>query len=144
MAVKIFRSVWFLSVLAVLFVLLYQYAAWPETVVIGQGEVNFISLSRDNFFYVTMALLAFVNVTVYIVRNFAKKSDEFQAWFYGFIAVINFFLVIALSFISLFNSNEDFRFGQIGFIIYGSLILVFSWIIGGLLYWVVRKRLQAA
>lgn len=144
MAVKIFRSVWFLSVLAVLFVLLYQYAAWPETVVVGQGEVNFISLSRDNFFYVTMTLLAFVNVTVYIVRNFAKKSNEFQAWFYGFIAVINFFLVIALSFISLFNSNEDFRFGQIGFIIYGSLILVFSWIVGGLLYWFVRKRLQVS
>lgn len=144
MAVKIFRSVWFLSVLAILFVLLYQYAAWPETVVIGQGEVNFISLSRDNFFYVSMALLAFVNVTVYIVKNFAKESDEFQSWFYGFIAVINFFLVIALSFISLFNSSEDFRFGQIGFIIYGSLILVFSWIAGGLLYWFVRKRLQAS
>jgi hypothetical protein len=144
MAVKIFRSVWFLSVLAILFVLLYQYAAWPETVVVGQGEVNFISLSRDNFFYITMALLAFVNVTVYIVRNFAKKYEEFQAWFYGFIAIINFFLVIALSFISLFNSNEDFRFGQIGFIIYGSLILVFSWIVGGGLYWFVRKRLQAS
>ncbi|NBP69366.1 MAG: hypothetical protein EBU52_11535 [Cytophagia bacterium] len=142
MAVKIFRSVWFLSVLAVLFVLLYQYASWPLEVVIGQGEVNFISLSKDNFFYAAMALLAFVNVTVYMVRNFAKKSEEFQAWFYGFIAVINFFLVIALSFISLFNSNEDFRFGQIGFIIYGSLILVFSWIVGGLLYWAVRKRLQ--
>ncbi len=144
MAVKIFRSVWFLSVLAVLFVLLYQYAAWPETVVIGQGEVNFISLTRDSFFYVSMALLAFVNVTVYIARNFAKKSVEFQPWFYGFLAVINFFLIIALSFISLFNSNEDFRFGQIGFIIYGSLILVFSWIVGGLLYWLVRKRLPAA
>jgi hypothetical protein len=142
MAVKIFRSVWFFSVLAVLFVLLYQYASWPLEVVIGQGEVNFISLSKDNFFYSAMALLAFVNVTVYMVRNFAKKSEEFQAWFYGFIAVINFFLVIALSFISLFNSNEDFRFGQIGFIVYGSLILVFSWIVGGLLYWVVRKRLQ--
>jgi hypothetical protein len=144
MAVKIFRSVWFLSVLAVLFVLLYQYASWPETVVIGQGEVNFVSLSRDSFFYISMALLAFVNVTVYIARNFASKSAEFQAWFYGFIAVINFFLIIALSFISLFNSNEDFRFGQIGFIIYGSLILVFSWILGGLLYWLVRRRLQTA
>ncbi len=144
MAVKIFRSVWFLSVLAALFVLLYQYAAWPEDVVIGQGEVNFVTLSRDMFFYSSMFVLAFVNASVYIARTFAKQIEEFQAWFYGFIAVINFFMVIALSFISLFNSNEDFRFDQIGFVIYGSLILVFAWMLGGLLYWLVRKNQQSA
>ena len=144
MAVKIFRSVWFLSVLAVLFVLLYQYAAWPEEVVIGQGEVNFVTLSRDSFFYACMIIVAFVNVSVYIAKTFSRQIEEFQAWFYGFIAVINFFLVIALSFVSLFNSNEDFRFDQIGFVIYGSIILVFGWMLGGLLYWLVRKNQQPA
>ena len=139
-AVRIFRSVWFLSVLVVLAVLLYQYASWPEEVVIGQGEVNFITLSRDGFFYTALVILAFVNVTVYISRNFARKAEAFTAWFYGFVAVINFFLIIALSFISLFNSSENYRFGEIGLVIYGSLFLIGMWLIGGLIYWLAQKK----
>lgn len=139
-AVRIFRSVWFLSVLVVLAVLLYQYASWPEEVVIGQGDVNFITLSRDALFYASLVILAFVNVTVYISRTFARQVDAFVAWFYGFVAVINFFLIIALSFISLFNSSENYRFGEIGFIIYGSLFLIGMWLIGGLVYWFAQKK----
>lgn len=139
-AVRVFRSVWFLSVVAVLATMLYQYASWPEEVVIGQGNVNFITLSRDGFFYAVMAVLAFVNVTVYVVKSQAKNADGFVAWFYGFIAVINFFLIIALGFISLFNSSEDYRFGEIGFIIYGSLFLIGMWLVGGLVYWFTQKK----
>lgn len=139
-AVRIFRSVWFLSVLVVLAVLLYHYASWPEEVVIGQGDVNFIKLSRDTFFYTALVILAFVNVSVYISRTFARKVDAFVAWFYGFVAVINFFLIIALSFISLFNSSENYRFGEIGFIIYGSLFLIGAWLAGGLFYWLAQKN----
>lgn len=139
-AIRVFRSVWFLSVVAVLATMLYQYASWPEEIVIGQGDVNFVSLSRDGFFYTVIAIMAFVNVTVYVVRSQAKQADGFVAWFYGFIAVINFFLIIALSFISLFNSNENYRFGEIGLIIYGSLFLIGLWIIGGLLYWLAQKN----
>jgi hypothetical protein len=138
-AVRIFRSVWFLSVVAVLTILLYQYASWPEELVIGQGEVNFITLTRDGFFYTVIAILTLVNVTVYAIRTMAKRADGFVAWFYGCIAVINFFFIVALSFVSLFNSNENYRFGEIGFIIYGSLFLIGLWIIGGLLYWLVQK-----
>lgn len=139
-AVRVFRSVWFLSVVAVLATMLYQYASWPEEMVIGQGDVNFVTLGRDGFFYAVISILALVNVTVYVVRSQAKQAEGFVAWFYGFIAVINFFLIIALGFISLFNSNENYRFGEIGFIIYGSLFLIGLWIIGGLLYWFTLKK----
>jgi hypothetical protein len=139
MALRIFRSIWFLSVLVILGALLYQYASLPEEVVIGQGEVNFITLGRDTFFYLTVALLALVNVTVFIVKKWAQKVEAFQAWFYGLIAVINFFLIIALSLISLFNSNESFRFREIGFIVYGSMILVAVWLVGGIIYWYAQK-----
>lgn len=140
MAVRIFRSVWFLSTLAVLACLLYQYASWPEQVVIGQEEVNFITLSRDGYFYLVLAVLTLINVTVYIAKRFTKRAEGLMAWFYGFIGVINFFLIIAISFISLFNSNESFRFGQIGFIIYGSMFLVGAWLVGGLIYYFIQKR----
>ncbi len=139
MALRIFRSIWFLSVLAILAALLYHYAKLPEEVVIGQEEVNFVTISRDAFFYIAVALLACINVTVFVVRKLAQKVEVFQAWFHGLISVINLFLIIGLSLISLFNSNESFRFGEIGFIIYGSMMLIASWILGGIVYWYVQK-----
>lgn len=139
MAVKIFRALWFFSVLIILGVLLYHYAGWPEQVVIGQETINFITLGRDSFFYACLAVLVLINVMVYIVRRVAQRVDTLQAWFYGLIAIINFFLVIALSAISLFNSNENYRFGQLGAIIYGSMVLIGLWLIGGILYWLIGK-----
>jgi len=139
MALRIFRSVWLLSVVAILAALLYHYASLPEEVIIGQQEIYFISFARDTFFYILVAILTFINVTVFVAKKYARKSEEFQSWFYGFIAVINFFLIIALSFVSLFNSNESFRFNQIGFIVYGSMLLIGAWIVGGLAYWQIQK-----
>lgn len=143
MAVKIFRSVWFLSVLVMLAVLLYHYAGWPEEVVIGQAEVNFVVLSRETFFYSMLAIIGFINTSVFITKHYAARAPEFLAWYYGFISIVNFFLVIGLSFIGLFNSNENFRFGEIGFIIYGSLFLIGAWLLGGVLYWILRRKVVA-
>lgn len=140
MVLRIFRSIWFVSVLTILAALLYQYAGLPEVVVIGQDEVNFITFGRDTFFYSVLAILAFVNVTVFIVKRLAHGFEEFQSWYYGLIAVINFFLIVALSFVRLFNSSESFNFGSIGFIIYGSMLLIGVWIVGGMMYWVITKK----
>lgn len=143
-AVRIFRSVWFLSVLAVFVMLLYQYASWPEEVVVGQEAVNFISFSRENVFYIFLAIAALVNVSVFVARHFAKSKEELLAWFYGLIGIVNFFLIIAVSFISLFNSNESFRYERIGVIVYGSMFLFGAWIVGGIFYWLIqRKRLRS-
>jgi hypothetical protein len=139
MAVKIFKAVWFFSVLAVLVALLYQYASHPEQVVVGQGTINFISLTRDQFFYVSIAVIIIINVTVYIVRGRAGKADAFVAWYHGFIAVVNFFLIIALSFIALFNSSEKFNTDDIGKIVFGSMFLLGAWILGGLLFFAVKR-----
>lgn len=141
-AVRVFRAVWFLSILVSLAVVLYHYASWPEDIVIGQREINFITLSRDSFFYSLIGILAFVNVTVFVVRQQAKKTEALVAWYFGLIAIINFFLIIAISFVSLFNSNESFRFEEIGFVIYGSLFLIGAWFLGGLLYWFIPKKTE--
>lgn len=142
MAVRVFKAIWYLSVLAAMAALLYHYAGLPETVVVGQGDVNFQSVGRDTFFYVSLLVLALINVTVYVVRRQTSQAPGVMTWFYGFISVINFFAIIALSFISLFNSNESFRYGEIGYVIYGSLFLIGAWLVGGLLYAAVH-RLQS-
>ena len=123
---KIFRAVWFLSMLIMLGMLLYIYAALPETVVV-QDDGETVSITRDAFFYVMLALGAIVNVLVYIVARLEPGAQAFRAWFYGLVITLNFFLIIALSFVHLFNSSEKFDYPRIGFVIYGSVGLIVVW-----------------
>jgi hypothetical protein len=139
MVVKVFRSIWFLSVLSVMAALLYHYAYLPEEVVVGQEDINFVMISREAFFYTSLAIISLINVTVYIVKRLANRLDALQAWFYGWIGIINFFLIIGLSLVMLFNSNEAYDFARIRGIIYGSIFLVGAWFIGGILYLIVQK-----
>ncbi|HEY3405169.1 MAG TPA: hypothetical protein VGK59_17415 [Ohtaekwangia sp.] len=127
--VKIFRALWFLSMLAMLGMLLYIYAALPETVIVQDDGGETVSISRDAFFYAMLAIGAIVNVLVYIVARLDAGAQGFRAWFYGLTITLNFFLIIALSFVHVFNSTEKFDYPRIGFIIYGSVGLIVVWAI---------------
>ena len=134
MALKIFKAVWFLSLLAVLAVFMFVYASLQETVIIQDGEQPVV-LSKEGFFYMVLAMLALINVVVFIFLKLYKKGhDEFLSWLFGLISVINFFFIIAVSFVNVYNSNEKFDYPRIGFIIYGSVGLILLWIIGWPIY----------
>lgn len=124
---KILRAIWFLSMLTMLGMLLFIYAALPEEVVVQDDGAETVSLSRDAFFYVMLSAGAIVNVLVYLIARLMPKEEAFRAWFYGQVVTLNFFLIIALSFVHLFNSPEVFDYPRIGFIIYGSIGLVVAW-----------------
>ena len=66
MVAKVLRGVWFLSVLISFGVLLYAYASMPVELVVGQKGVSMTMVSRELVFYVALALLAIVNVFVFI------------------------------------------------------------------------------
>jgi len=124
---KIFKAVWFMSMLAMLSMLLYIYAALPEIVVIQDDGGDIVSISKEAFFYALLVLGGIVNVLVYIVARLDPGAQAFRTWFYGQIITLNFFLIIALSFVHLFNSAEKFDYPRIGFIVYGSVGLVVLW-----------------
>src|SRR5690349_17446838 len=106
MSLKLFKAVWFFSLLAVLGSFLYVYASLPENVVLAESE-NTVSIAREVLFYAVLALLTFVNVIVFVFsRLYAKGDRDFLSWFYGLIITLNFFFIIALSYISLYNSSE--------------------------------------
>lgn len=141
MILKIFKAVWFLSLLITLTVFLYIYASLPETLVLDESGVY--KLSREGFFYLTLALIAVFNVLVFVVsRLFVGSSVGFIAWFYGLIASLNLFFVILLYFFHLFNSDERFDFARLGFAIYGSVALILIWSVAWPVVLAVRK-LQA-
>lgn len=118
---------WFLSVLAVLAVLLYVYASLPEQVVVQETEGEFIKVSREALFYIVLALLAVINVLVFGIGKLFPKNYTFRAWFHGLVITLNIFFVIGLFMVNLYNSNENYRYEEIGFVIYGSVILVAGW-----------------
>jgi hypothetical protein len=134
MALKIFKAVWFLSVLAVLGNLLYIYAGLPENVVIREERLGSTAIERETFFYLALLSLTVVNVTVYLVSKAIPKDLDTRAWFHGLVITLNIFFVVAFSFVGLVNSAEHYDFARIGFVIYGSVILFVGWAISWPIY----------
>jgi uncharacterized membrane protein len=139
MVLKIFKAVWFLSVLVTLFNLLYVFAALPEVVILQESGPEQVSTGRDEFFYAAMAVIALVNAMVYAVSYVYRGNIDLRTWFHGLVITLNIFFIIALNFISLFNSGEKFDYGKIDFIIYGSILLFVGWAMGWPLYGVYQK-----
>ena len=139
MSVKIFKAVWFLSMLAVLANLLFTYAGLPLDVVVNENSGSLVSIGKDGFFLIAAALAALINVLVFVVNKFYDKEMDFRAWFYGLVICLNFFLVVALNFISLYNSGDEFDYSRIEYLIIGSTGLFVVWALGWPAYSLYKK-----
>jgi drug/metabolite transporter (DMT)-like permease len=129
MMFKVFRAVWFFSLIGVLGALLYVYADLPENVIVQQEGIESKLISRDIFFYIVLILLTIANALVYAVGSVYKHDLTFKAWFCGLIITLNLFFVVGLFLVNAYNSDERFDFSRIGFVIYGSLGLMVLWAI---------------
>jgi len=141
MILKIFKAVWFLSLMAWLALFLYVYASLPEEVLIREAE-NKVFLSREAVFYLFLAAIVLVNGLVFIVSRLFTDRENFLSWFCGLIICFNFFFVIVLNFINLVNSGEKFNYDRIGYVIYGSVGLFVFWAVGWPVYSFFRKFLS--
>jgi hypothetical protein len=139
MALKIFRAMWFLSVMVLFMTLLYGYAGWQETMIIQDNASGQIAINRDVLFYGLVGTLALINVLVYLIARLYASEEDFRAWFHGLIITINIFFIIAMNLVGLYNSSESFDYSRIGFIIYGSIGLVILWALMWPVYIIYRK-----
>ncbi len=139
MAVKVFKAIWFLSLLIFLGVFMYNYAGLPEVVSLVDSIESPLSISREALFYSVLAIAAILNVFVFIISKLYSSNPEFRGWFYGLITALNIFLIIGVNFVTLFNSAEKFDYSRIGNIIYGSLLLVILWLVAWPIYALVKK-----
>jgi hypothetical protein len=127
MVLKVFKAVWFLSVVIVLADLLYVYASLPDRVVVQETVQGRIEVDRNIFFYVVMIILALFNALTYATAKLFRYQEEFRTWFYGLIISLNIFFVVGMHLVNLYNSSEHFDYPRIGFVIYGSVLLVIGW-----------------
>lgn len=142
MTLKLFKAVWFLSMLAVLANLLYVYASLPEQISLGEDGLKVVTVGRETFFYVAMAVIGFVNLTVYLFSKKLMPSEDFRTWVHGLVITINIFFIVGMSFVTLYNSSERYDFERIRFIIFSSVGLVALWAIGWPIY-VLGKKLTS-
>jgi hypothetical protein len=141
MALKVFKGVWFLSLIVFLVLFIYQYASLPENITLQESETP-LTISRDGLFYAFISMVALINMLVFVVtRLFPAKDTDFKSWFYGLVIALNIFFIVGISFISLYNSTEKFDYESIGIIIYGSLGLIVVWAVGWPVYRVLRSSL---
>ncbi len=127
MIVKISKAVWAVSLLAAVGVLLFTYAGFPEEIIINENPAGQAqTISRNELFYAALILMTLINVTIFLVNRLISEA-LFRAWFYGVLITLNLFIVVALEFFNLFNSQERFDYERIGYIIYGSVILIVVW-----------------
>ena len=141
MILKIFKAVWFLSLLLWLLVFLYVYASLPEDVLIRE-EGNRVLISREALFYMFLSAIALFTALVFTMNRLFGDQEDFLIWFYGLIICLHFFFVIVLNFINLINSGENFDYGRIGYVIYGSLGLLAFWAACWPIYSIFRKFLN--
>lgn len=124
---RIFRSVWFLSLLAVTAALMYGYASMQEYVVVQEAVNGAIRISRETFFYMVLALLTIINVFVFIIARIMVRSEDFKSWFYGLVITFNIFLIVGIGFVSLYNSGEMYDYARLQPVVYGSIGLLLLW-----------------
>ncbi len=140
MYLKIFRVVWFVSILAVMGVFMYVYASLPDPVVVLE-QPEYVTVGKESFFYVMLGLIAIFNAFVYIFRSLRRheEGEGFVTWFYGLVICLNIFFIVACAYVSLFNSGEAFDYSRIGVIIYGAIFLILAWIAGGIIWSIAQK-----
>jgi hypothetical protein len=139
MVLKIFKGMWFLSMLAVLANLLYVYAGLPEKVIIQEESTGRVLANREFLFYALTGLLLIVNLLVYLAAHVYRENEDFRSWLHGQTISINLFFILSLNFIQVYNSSERFDFSRVGPIIYGSVVLVVLWAASWPVYLVYRK-----
>jgi hypothetical protein len=140
MLLKIFRVVWFFSLMAATGVLLYVYASLPEVVLVGEAGEGF-TIPRESYFYAMLSLMTVFNFLVFVLRRLFSAEEPWNivAWFYGLVILLNMFFIITLSFASLINSGERFDYPRIGVIIYGIVALMCAWALAWPAYLAMRK-----
>jgi hypothetical protein len=135
MILKVFKAVWFLSLLGVLANLMYVYAGLPEQVSVAEqeGATSYV-MDKEALFYSALAFIGILNLLVFLFSKSITPSESFRTWLHGLVITLNIFFVVGFSFIGLYNSAEHFDYSRIGPILYGSVILIALWAIAWPIY----------
>ena len=142
---KFINLAWVFTFLGFLIVLSLSYASVPEQVAFHtdlQGQPDQF-VNRETFFYLALGIFVVVNIICFIFARMLQtipstatlfyRSELFKqrisAWFSSFTTVINIFLICAVAYLSLFNTQGDYYIGQFYWILFVAPVLLASIVI---------------
>jgi hypothetical protein len=125
MILKIFKVVWFVSLLAMTGVFVYCYASWPQLVNFNEMD-GAAALDKGVVFYACLGLAAIFNALIFVITRM-KFSEAFATWYYGLVTAFHSFLVSGFIFITIFNSLEKYDYTMVGPTLYASIIILMLW-----------------
>jgi len=140
MILKIFKVVWFVSLLAMTLVFIYCYASWPQIVSLSE-EAGGSSVDRGILFYSCLGLSGVFNALSFLIVRMGV-SQAFTVWFYGLLISFHTFLISIFIFITIFNSLEKYDYSRVGPTIYASMGLLMLWIAAWPVYYFTNRHLS--
>ena len=143
---KLIKALWFATLIATSAFLLFVYAGFTEEQLILITNSS-TGIDRETFFFGTLGWIMISNFTFYVLQWRLRKNDsnfsEFtKGWLMGLAAGFNFFLIVCLSFVQVFNGGENFNFDSIGYLIFISLGLIVLWTLALPIY-LVKEKISA-
>jgi hypothetical protein len=140
MILKIFKGAWFFSLLGVLALFFYVYASLPELVSFSDNA-ELTAISRNTFFYAAILIMALVNVLVFLIDKLLTRSNtDVDAWFFGLVITLNAFFFTTLLYLLVLNGGDSYDFSKMGPPMFGSMILIVLWLLGGAFYFILKKN----
>ena len=129
---RLVKAFWFVTLLTSLSVMLYVYAALPEIITFDLFA-NGSTFDREIYFYVALAILSLSNFSFYALsRHMKYKTESINTiminWQLSLAGILNFFYIVAMLFLFLINSGEDFNYNNFGYLVFVSLGLVVIWV----------------
>lgn len=125
--------------------LLFVYAGFREDQVIYLTN-HLAGVNREVFFFLALGTILWVNFMPYALAWTLRKKDQpfiefVKGWLMGLAALLNFFLVVVLGFVHVYNGGERFNYANFGFLVFVSLGLVAIWTLI-LPAYMIRKRVK--
>lgn len=136
---KLVNLAWFFTFVGFFVALMLSYAFLPEQVGIHANRIGDADefITKETFFYTGLIVFAVSNIIYFFfirVMDAIPASSGFYfnngyfkknitGWFAGFVAIINLFLILATSYVALFNNQGDYQINQFNFLIYVAPVL---------------------
>ncbi len=125
---KVFKSIWWFSIIGIFTVLMWVYASLPSFVNIEAAELFKypVQFKKEPFFYIALAVVVVFNFLIYggglwMAKKTRPLAAALSSWFFAFGIALNFFLIVGLNTINTLNSGEKVNTGGVELLVWLSL-----------------------
>lgn len=147
MYARLAKAFYFLSVVFFLIAFLYMYSASPEFVTYELSErgLPLKQISKDAFFYLTVALFLVSNVLLVLpaklvetqyslsLKRVFPKGDPFReqvlSWIYSFTGIVNISTVVFVFYLHSITNQHEIKSEEFNVFFYLVPVLFVAWIV---------------